>query len=80
MTDTPDLHEKMSLATSPEIWAEGGPVKDWTTDYDIRDKDYVENPVPIWAEMREKCPVRTPIVSVGRGTRPASTTCVRWPR
>ena len=57
MTDTPDLHEKMSLATSPEIWAEGGPVKDWTTDYDIRDKDYVANPVPIWAEMREKCPV-----------------------
>ena len=57
MTDTPDLHEKMSLATSPEIWAEGGPVEDWTTDYDIRDKDYVENPVPIWAEMREKCPV-----------------------
>ena len=57
MTDTPDLHEKMSLATSPEIWAEGGPVEDWTTDYDIRDKDYVENPVPIWAEMREECPV-----------------------
>ena len=57
MTDTPDLHEKMSLATSPEIWAEGGPVEDWTTDYDIRDKDYVENPVPIWAEMREQCPV-----------------------
>ena len=57
MTDTSDLYEKMTLATSPEIWAEGGPVEDWTTDYDIRDKNYVENPVPIWAEMREKCPV-----------------------
>ena len=32
MTDSPDLHEKMTLATSPEIWAEGGPVEDWTTD------------------------------------------------
>ena len=27
MTDTSDLHEKMTLATSPEIWAEGGPVE-----------------------------------------------------
>ncbi|MEO0492168.1 MAG: cytochrome P450 [Actinomycetota bacterium] len=57
MTDTPDLHEKMKVETPPEIWAEGGPVEDWTTDYDIRDKDYVENPVPIWAEMRAQCPV-----------------------
>ena len=40
-----------------DIWADGGPVEDWTTDYDIRDEAYVENPVPIWAEMREKCPV-----------------------
>ena len=79
MTDTPDLHEKMSLATSPEIWAEGGPVKDWTTDYDIRDKDYVENPSDLGRNAREVL-VATPIVSVGRGTRPASTTCVRWPR
>ena len=80
MTDTPDLHEKMSLATSPEIWAEGGPVKDWTTDYDIRDKDYVENPVPIWAEMREKCLVAHTDRLGGSWNRPASTTCVRWPR
>lgn len=33
------------------------PVEDWTTDYDIRDEGYIENPVPIWAEMREKCPI-----------------------
>jgi hypothetical protein len=33
------------------------PVEDWTTDYDIRDEGYIEDPVPIWAEMREKCPI-----------------------
>ena len=57
MADEPDMHEKMKLATDPSIWAPGGPVEDWTTDYDIRDKEYVEDPVPIWAEMRDKCPV-----------------------
>lgn len=57
MTDSQDMHEKMELATSPDIWAPGGPVEDWATDYDIRDDAYVENPVPIWAEMREKCPI-----------------------
>jgi len=39
------------------IWAPGGPVVDWTSDYDIRDREYIENPVPIWAEMRATCPV-----------------------
>lgn len=57
MTDSPDLHEKMQLATSPDIWKPGGPVEDWTTDYDIRDGAYIEDPVPIWAEMRGTCPV-----------------------
>ncbi len=57
MADAPDMHEKMKLATDPSIWAPGGPVEDWTTDYDIRDTEYVEDPVPIWAEMRDKCPV-----------------------
>jgi len=52
-----DMHTKMTMATSPEIWEPGGPVEDWTTDYDIRDHDYIEDPVPIWAEMRSKCPV-----------------------
>ena len=51
-------HVSDSSAPDPtDIWAAGGPVDDWTTDYDIRDAAYVENPVPIWAEMREKCPV-----------------------
>lgn len=57
MTDAPDMHTKMKLATSEEIWKPGGPVEDWTTDFDIRDEGYIENPVPIWAEMREKCPI-----------------------
>ncbi|MFT7647878.1 MAG: cytochrome P450 [Candidatus Poriferisodalaceae bacterium] len=55
--DGREMHEKMRLASSPDIWAPGGPVEDWTTDYDIRDQAYVDNPVPIWAEMRERCPV-----------------------
>jgi hypothetical protein len=57
MAETHDMHEKMDLATSPDIWEQGGPVEDWTTDYDIRDEGYIEDPVPIWAEMRDKCPV-----------------------
>ena len=57
MSDTADMHAKMKLATQAEIWAKGGPVEDWTTDYDIRDEDYIEDPVPIWAEMRDKCPI-----------------------
>ncbi|KAG1647390.1 hypothetical protein GQR58_030640 [Nymphon striatum] len=57
VTDTHDMHAKMKLATDAKIWEPGGPVTDWTTDYDIRDEEYVENPVPIWAEMREKCPI-----------------------
>ncbi|MDB4102961.1 cytochrome P450 [Acidimicrobiales bacterium] len=57
MTETLDMNAKMKLATSKEIWEPGGPVTDWTTDYDIRDEAYIEDPVPIWAEMREKCPI-----------------------
>lgn len=57
MADAANMHQKMSLATDPDIWKPGGPVQDWTTDYDIRDDEYIENPVPIWAEMRDKCPI-----------------------
>ncbi len=52
-----DIHEPEALATKEEIWAPGGPVEDWATDYDIRDQAYVDDPVPIWAEMRERCPI-----------------------
>lgn len=33
------------------------PVTDWTTDYDISDPSYIEDPLPIWREMRERCPI-----------------------
>ena len=33
------------------------PVTDWTTDFDILDPDYTENPGPIWRDMRERCPM-----------------------
>jgi cytochrome P450 len=33
------------------------PVNDWTSDFDHLDPRWVENPYPIWDELREKCPV-----------------------
>jgi cytochrome P450 len=33
------------------------PVNDWTTDYDILDPEYVADPYPIWADLRETCPI-----------------------
>ena len=33
------------------------PVEDWATDYDIFDPDYIKDPVPVWNELREKCPI-----------------------
>ncbi len=36
---------------------EGKPVTDWTTDFDLLDPGYNENPGPIWKEMRERCPM-----------------------
>lgn len=63
MTDTADqtsddFHQKkMKLATDAAIWEPGGPVTDWNTDYDIRDENYINDPFPIWAEMRETCPI-----------------------
>jgi len=34
-----------------------GDTRDWATDYDIFDPQYVRNPYPIWDKLREKCPV-----------------------
>ena len=36
---------------------EGCPVSDLSTDYDIFDPDYVQDPVPAWSEIRESCPI-----------------------
>ncbi len=33
------------------------PVSDWATDYDIFDEAYITDPYPIWAELRERCPI-----------------------
>ena len=33
------------------------PVEDWATDYDIFDEGYIRDPVPIWDDLRERCPI-----------------------
>src|SRR5262245_10119111 len=33
------------------------PVTDWSTDFDHLDQRWIENPYPIWDELRDKCPV-----------------------
>lgn len=34
------------------------PVHDWTTDYDIYDAEYVNDPTPVWKDLRESgCPM-----------------------
>ena len=33
------------------------PVSDWATDFDHRDPRWVEDPFPIWADLRGRCPV-----------------------
>ncbi|MEU5846320.1 cytochrome P450 [Saccharopolyspora shandongensis] len=33
------------------------PVHDWSGDYDIFDPDYVRDPAPYWAQLRDECPV-----------------------
>src|SRR3546814_1017906 len=32
-------------------------VQDWATDFDILDPDYVADPAPMWADLRERCPM-----------------------
>ncbi|HEX9259448.1 MAG TPA: cytochrome P450 [Acidimicrobiales bacterium] len=36
---------------------DAAPVTDWATDYDIFDPAYVNNPAPIWTEVRGRCPI-----------------------
>ena len=33
------------------------PVKDWATDFDHLDPRWVDDPFPIWDELRQKCPI-----------------------
>lgn len=39
-------------ATDPQA-----PVQQWATDFDILDPDYVADPAPVWADLREQCPM-----------------------
>ncbi len=32
-------------------------VDDWASDFDVLDPSYVENPFPIWADLRQRCPI-----------------------
>jgi len=42
------------MATAPDARP---PVGDWATDYDIFDPAYCADPGPIWADLRDRCPV-----------------------
>ena len=33
------------------------PVRDWSTDFDHRDPRWIEDPYPIWDELRQTCPI-----------------------
>jgi cytochrome P450 len=33
------------------------PVRDWATDFDHRDPRWIEDPYPIWDELRRSCPI-----------------------
>ena len=33
------------------------PVDDWATDFDIFDQDYVKEPMPVWDDLRQRCPI-----------------------
>ncbi len=33
------------------------PVRDWATDFDHRDPRWIENPYPIWDDLRRTCPI-----------------------
>jgi hypothetical protein len=33
------------------------PVTDWTTDWDFLDRRWIDDPFPIWDELRAKCPI-----------------------
>ncbi|HZQ80263.1 MAG TPA: cytochrome P450 [Acidimicrobiia bacterium] len=48
--DGPDGPDGLDARTRP-------PVEDWATDYDIFDPAYCADPGPVWAELRERCPI-----------------------
>ena len=46
------MSDEVSVPSTP-------PVDDWASDYDIFDADYINDPYPIWADLRNECPVAT---------------------
>ena len=40
--------------------SEPPPVHDWGSDFDHRDPRWIENPYPIWDELRRSCPIARP--------------------
>ena len=32
-------------------------IEDWATDYDIFDPEYYTDPGPVWADLRQRCPI-----------------------
>ncbi len=40
-----------------DLRPDSNPVSDWATDYDIFDLAYVNDPFPIWDDLRQRCPI-----------------------
>ena len=55
------------------------PVKDWATDFDHLDPRWVNDPFPIWDEMRKRARSRIPTASWACTSPRATRTCARWP-
>src|ERR1019366_9567464 len=50
-----DLESRVARWGEPMV--QRGPVADWTTDFDVMDPAYIEDPFSIWDELRKTCPV-----------------------
>jgi hypothetical protein len=52
------FHARLPANTeSAALMSRRRPVADWTTDFDHLDPRWVEDPFPIWDELRQKCPI-----------------------
>jgi len=45
------------MSSRDEAMSKRPPVTDWSTDFDHLDPRWVENPFPIWDELRQTCPI-----------------------
>src|SRR5215204_1867371 len=62
---SPTVPRRPSASTRPDIvlrleegsMAERPPVTDWATDFDHTDPRWIEDPYPIWDDLRQRCPV-----------------------